>query len=95
MGLIKARHNELRDGVVDLANKAFTPAHVRDDPKFFTGHTVRGGQFKAKFKGEPSKDEGDMKGDILIRDLWMQGTDGIHDVRVVNSDAVSHRSQNL
>ena len=31
-GLITARHNELRDGVADLASKAFTPTHVRNDP---------------------------------------------------------------
>ena len=31
-GLITARHNELRDRVTDLASKAFTPSHVRDDP---------------------------------------------------------------
>ena len=30
-GLVMARHNELRDGVADLAGKAFTPSHVRDD----------------------------------------------------------------
>ena len=29
-GLVTARHNELRDGVAELAGKAFTPAHVRD-----------------------------------------------------------------
>ena len=28
-GLVTARHNELRDGVADLAGKAFTPSHVR------------------------------------------------------------------
>ena len=31
-GLVTERHNELRYGVADLAGKAFTPAHVRDDP---------------------------------------------------------------
>ena len=42
-GLITARHNELRDGVANLAGKAFTPAHVRDDSKIFTGRAVQGG----------------------------------------------------
>ena len=36
-GLVTARHNELRDGVADLAGKAFTPAHVRDDPLIYSG----------------------------------------------------------
>ena len=31
-GLVTAHHNELRDGVADLAGKAFTPSHIRDDP---------------------------------------------------------------
>ena len=42
-GLIMARRNELCDGVADLAGKAFIPAHVRDNPKIFTGRAVRGG----------------------------------------------------
>ena len=50
-GLITARHNELRDGFADLARKASTPAHVRDDQKIFTGNAVREGKAKAKGKG--------------------------------------------
>ena len=30
-GLVTARHNDLRDGVADLAGKNFTPSHIRDD----------------------------------------------------------------
>ena len=33
-GLVTARHNELREGVTDLAGKAFTSSHVSDDPLF-------------------------------------------------------------
>ena len=33
VGLITARHNDIRYGVSDLASKAFTPTHVRGDPK--------------------------------------------------------------
>ena len=43
VGLITARHNNLRYGVSDLSGKAFTPTHVRDDPKTFTGRIVQGG----------------------------------------------------
>ena len=39
-GLVTARHNELCDGVADLANKAFTPAHVRDDPLIYSGRAM-------------------------------------------------------
>ena len=31
-GLVTALRNELRDGVANLAGKAFTPSYVRDDP---------------------------------------------------------------
>ena len=30
----------------------------------------------------------EQKGDIIIRDLWQQGTDSVHDMRVVNTDAL-------
>ena len=40
-GLITAHHNELRDGVADLAGKAFTPSHVRDDPLIYSGRAVK------------------------------------------------------
>ena len=49
-GLFTAHHNNLHDGVTDLSGKAFTPVHVRDDSKIFTGCAVRGGKAKAKGK---------------------------------------------
>ena len=51
-----SHQNELCDGVSDLAIKAFTPMHVHDDPKIYTGRAVQGG--KDKLKGYPSKDVG-------------------------------------
>ena len=33
------------------------------------------------------------KGNLLIRDLWKNGTDSVHDMRVVNTDAQSHRTK--
>ena len=32
-------------------------------------------------------------GGLLIRDLWTQGTDSIHDMCVVNTDTVSYQSK--
>ena len=34
--------------------------------------------------------DSEQKGDLLIRDLWKNGTDSIHDMRVVNTDAKSY-----
>ena len=32
----------------------------------------------------------EQKGDLLIRDLWQQGTDSVHDMHVVNTDVLSY-----
>ena len=61
-----ARHNNICDGVVDLAGKYFTSTHVHDDPNIFTGRALRGGKSKSKGKGEPPQDKGGLKGDLLI-----------------------------
>ena len=97
VGLVTASHNELRDGVADLDGKAFTPSHVRDDPFMFAGCAVK--RMKAKPAGSsgttdrdgaPPPEAMEQKGDLLIRDLWQNGTDSVHDMRVVNTDAKSH-----
>ena len=95
-GFVTAFHNELCDGVSNLAEEAFTLAHVRDDPKIFTGHAMRGGvkvKEKLKVTGAPSPEEGEEKGDLLIWDLWTQGTDSIHDMRFMNTDTFSYQSK--
>ena len=95
-GLITVRQKELRDGVANLAGKAFTPTHVHDNPKTFIGCAVCGGKAKAKakFKEASPQGEGGEKGGLLIRDLYMQGTDSIHDMHAVNTDAISYQSKN-
>ena len=35
----------------------------------------------------------EQKGDLLIRDLWQKGTDSVHDMRVVNTDTLPHRTK--
>ena len=56
---------------------------------------MRGGKAKAKSKGKGALDlyEGEYKGDLLIQYLWDQGMDSIHDMRVVNTDALSWKSK--
>ena len=68
---------------------------MRSNPKIFTGCAVRGGgKGKATGKGMEATlpEKGEKKGDLLIRDLWTQGTDSIHNMCVVNTDAVSYQS---
>ena len=90
-GISSACHNELRDGVANLSSKGFTPTHVRDDNKIFTGCAVRGCKSESKVKGELPKYKGETKGYLIIRDLWMQGVDIINNMRVMNTNAVSHQ----
>ena len=95
-GLVTARHNELRAGVADLAGQAFTPAHVRDDPLIYSGRAMS--RTKPNPAGSKLMTPSDaltaapevteQKGDLLIRDLWQQGIDSVHDIRVVNTDAL-------
>ena len=33
------------------------------------------------------------KGDLLIRDLWQNGMDSVHAIRVVNTDVKSHMTK--
>ena len=32
----------------------------------------------------------EQKGDLLIQDLWQQGKDSVHEMRVVNTDTLSY-----
>ena len=75
-GLITARHNDLRDGVADLAGKAFTSSHVRDEPLIYSGRAVK--RTKATPAGSGGKSTNalvqppeftEQKVDLLIRDL--------------------------
>ena len=99
-GLVTARHNELCDGVADLAGKAFTHSHVRNYPLIYSGHSVKrtkAAPARARGKtdqaGAPPPEATEQKGDLLIRDLWQNGTDSVHDMHVVNTDAKSHRAK--
>ena len=97
-GLVTSCQNELRDGVADLAGKAFTPSHVRDDPLIHSGRaTSRTKPMTAgSTKTDPTRETPaepevtKQKGDLLIQDLWQQRTDSVHDMRVVNTDALSY-----
>ena len=37
----------------------------------------------------------EQKGDLLIQDLWQQGTDSVHDMLVVNTDTLSYVCKSL
>ena len=97
-GLVTARHNKLCDRVADLAGKAFTPSHVRNAPLIYSGRAVK--RTKAASAGSngnightAAPEVTEHKGDLLIRDLWQQGTDSVHDMPVVNTDAPTYQKK--
>ena len=99
-GHVTARHNELRDWVADLAGKALTPSHVCDDPLIYSGRAVRrtkaapaGANINSGQTAAQPPEVTEQKGDLLIRDLWQQGTESVHDMHVVNTDAPTHQKK--
>ena len=95
-GLVMVRHNELRDRVADLNGKTFTPSHVRNDPLIYQGCAVK------RTKSKPARPSGitntedtppeatEQKEDLLLQELWHNGTDSVQEMRVVNTDAKSY-----
>ena len=91
-GLVTARHNELRGGVADLAGNVFTPSHVRGDHIIFAGCAMKrpkANPFRTKGTtvpyATPPLETTEYKGNLLIRDLWHNGTDSIHGMCVVKN----------
>ena len=86
-GLVMARHNELCDGVADLAGKAFTPSHVCNNPLIYQGCAVKRTETKPAGTSDTtdpedtSQDATEQNGDLLLRDLWQNGTESVHDMR--------------
>ena len=77
-----ACHNDLRDGVADLAGKAFTPTHVGYYPLIFAGcaeKRPKANPSRSKAKSStPQIEATEQKGNLLIRDLWHIDTDSVH-----------------
>ena len=95
-GLVTERHNELHDRVAYLTSRAFTPSHVCNDPLIYQGYAVTrtkaqpAGPRESTTTGDSPPEATEQKGDLLIRDLWANGTDSVHNMRVVNTDANSY-----
>ena len=98
-GLITAGHNDFHDKVAEMAGKYFTPTHVRDDPLIFAGCATKRPKAKpARYKAKsttPQLDATEQKGDLLLSDLWQNGIDSVHDMRVLNTDTKSHSDKTL
>ena len=69
---------------------------MRNDPLIYQGCAVK--RTNAKPDGtsgityieDTPPENMEQKGDLLLRDLWQNGTDSVYDMRVVNTDAKSY-----
>ena len=68
--------------------------YVCDNPLAFSGRTVQRPKAQpSRSTLPPSKKKPyttEQKGKLLIRKIWQNGTDSVHDMSVVNTDAKSH-----
>ena len=73
---------------------------MRNDPLIYSGRAVKrtkatpagAGRTSTQSEVQPPKVT-EQKGDLLIRDLWKQGTDSVNNMRVVNTDALTHKKR--
>ena len=93
-GLVTVRHNELRDGVADLAGKSFTPSYVRDNSLIYSSRAVKrkkatpaGASGKNYQAGAPPPEVTEQKSDLLICDLWQNGKESVHNMHIVSTNA--------
>ena len=91
-------HSKLRDGVVDLAGKYFTPPsppNVSEKNIIYPGCYVREGKsqiYRSATNNPPERQyDTDQKVYLLICDLWNRGADSIHKMRVMNNDTLSYQ----
>ena len=74
---------------------------MRNDPLIYSCRAVRrtnptpAGSIKPNPPGETTAapEVTEQKGDLLILDLWQQGTDSVHYMRVMNTDALTYLSK--
>jgi hypothetical protein len=81
-GLVIFRHNEIRDKLVNLASRVFTPSAVREEPLIHSCATE-----KVKNSPSPKNTQNidketatgeDERGDLLIRGFWTAAVPRLH-----------------
>ena len=76
-GLVIQRHNEIRDCIGDIASQVWT--HVIKEP------VVR--------EADVKNADGGLRLDVGIRGVWQPQVEALFDVKVVDTDAPSHRTR--
>ena len=95
-GLVIARHNELRDGVADLACKYLISNHMRGNTLITPGRTMSIGKAMQAGNSVTNKQPGtavesEQKGGLISKDLWEKVTDCVLNILVVNTDTKSYQ----
>ena len=83
-GLIIQRHDEIKLELQDLAARALIPSVVHDEPQIYRGRSTN--VEETEEMSTPTEEHGD----LLIRNIWKNQTDGILDVLITNLDAPSN-----
>jgi hypothetical protein len=92
-GLVIFRHDEIRDELVSLASRAFTPSAAHNEPLIHGCATEKVKTSPDKITTQNIDEEAatgeDERGDLLVRGFWTAGADCILDVRVTDTDSKS------
>ena len=89
-GLIIQRHDEINKELAHLASLALKQSAIRAEPLINPGSSRTPSNANPSDPQAPDTRE---RGDLLIRNLWENGTDCIIDVRVTDLDAPSYVSR--
>ena len=101
-GLVVFRHNEIRNKLISVCQMCFSKRSVRDEPNLTNiSNDSNKNQNKKTKKGETINDNqneeavttGELRGDLLVRNLWRNGTSCVIDVRMSDTDAKSYRTK--
>ena len=100
-GLVIMRHNEMRNDLISVCQTCFAKGAVRDEPIIKT--VVDPFNKRPEAVDPPCADDPtpevttkaeDLRGDLLVRNMWRNGTSCILDVRMTDTDAKSYRGRN-
>ena len=89
-GNIIARHNDVKYAVSELAIKAICPTAVRDEPLINPCRPATQQVAPTQPATRTPITDKDLRGDLLIKNLWDRNMDAILDICVVDTDANSH-----
>ena len=86
VGLVIVRHNKIRDKILYLSRRAFTPAPVCTKPLIHQGRTRSNQEIR-----QGSEKNQDTQGDVMVCSLWDHQVNTIIDVKLRYADADTYK----